>query len=67
MHKPVICEQSATYGGALVADLCVQGLWILQAEVLFDNFLIDTDAHSYSDCIPMAVLCTAEHDNKQKY
>ena len=67
--EPVICEQSATSGGALVADLqlCVQGVWIPQAEVLLDICVVDTNTKSYCDCTPMAVLRPVEHDKKQKY
>ena len=54
MHEPVVCEQSATSGGALVADLCFWGVWILQAETLFDIRVVDTDAQSYCDHTPMA-------------
>ena len=32
----MVCEQSATSDGALVADLYVRGVWIPQAEALFD-------------------------------
>ena len=34
-------------GKVLIADLCVQGLWLPQAEVLFDVHVIDTDTQSY--------------------
>ena len=63
----MICEQSATSGGALVADLYVQGVWVSQAETLLDIHVVDTDTQSYHDRTPMAVLHTAEHDKKQKY
>ena len=67
IYEPVICEQSATSGGALVADLCVQGVWIPQAEALLDICVVDTNTKSYCDCTPMAVLRPVEHDKKQKY
>ena len=47
--EPVVCEQSAT-------DLCVRGVWIPQAEALFDNCVVDNDAKSYSDRTPMVLL-----------
>ena len=31
----------------LVADLCVRGVWLPQAEALFDIRIIDTDAHCH--------------------
>ena len=34
-------------GEVLIADFCVQGVWLPQAEVLFDVRVIDTDALSY--------------------
>ena len=67
IREPVFCEQSATSGGALVADLCVRGVWIPQAVALFDIRVVYADAQSYHDRTPMAVLNTAEHDKKQKY
>ena len=37
VHGPVICKQSASSDdNAVVADLCVRGVWIPQAEALFD-------------------------------
>ena len=50
----MVCEQSATSGGALVADLCIRGVWTPQAETLFDIRVVDTDAQSYCDHTPMA-------------
>lgn len=32
-----------------------------------DIHIVDTDAQSYHDCTPLAVLCSAEHSKKQKY
>ena len=53
--------------GALVADLCVRGVWIPQSEVLFDIRVVDTDAQSYRNQTPLAVLFSAECDKKRKY
>ena len=42
--EPVICEQSASSdGGTLVADLCIRGVWVPQAEALFDIRIVDTE------------------------
>ena len=67
IHEPVICKQSATSGGILVADLCVQRVWVPQADALFDIHVVDTDAQSYHEHTPMDVLGTAKRDKKQKY
>ena len=67
IRDPVFCEQSATSGGALVADLCVRGVWVPQAAALFDICVVYADAQSYHDHTPMAVLSTGKHDKKQKY
>ena len=67
IRDPVFCEQSATSGGALVADLCVRGVWVPQAVALFDICVVYADAQSYHGRTPMAVLSTAENDKKQKY
>lgn len=40
LHKPVVCEQSGSTDIALVADLCVQGVWIPQAETLLDIHMV---------------------------
>ena len=63
----MVCEMSATSDGALAADLCVRGVWVSQAEALFDIHVVDTDGQSYDDRTPMAILSTAERDTKQKY
>ena len=48
--------------------ICVfQGVWIPQSEALLDICVVDTDAQSYRDCTPLAVLSSAEHDIKRKY
>ena len=39
IHEPVVCERSATSDGTLVADLCVQGVWIPHYEALFSTFM----------------------------
>ena len=63
--EPVICEQSASSDGSLVADLCVRGVWIPRSEALFDIRVVETDAQSFRDRIPLAVLSSAKHDKKK--
>ena len=56
MHEP---KQSASSdGSALVADLCIRGVWVPQAKALFDIRIVDTDTWSYRDRTPLAVLCS---------
>ena len=52
---------------ALIADLCVRGVWGPQTEALFDIRVVDTDAWSYCACSPKDVLGTAEGEKKHKY
>ena len=63
----MICEQSATSGGALVADLCAREVLVPQADALFDICVVETDTQSYHGHNPMAILSTAERDEKQKF
>ena len=51
---------------ALIADLGVRGVWIPQAEALFDVRVADTDVASYVDCYVSAVLASAEEEKKCK-
>ena len=51
----------------LIADLCVQGVWLPQAEALFNIRIIDTDAQSYLGQSPTQVLSAAENEKKRKY
>ena len=47
-HEPIM--KNAHDGDSdevLIADLCVQGVWLPQAKALFDIHIIDTDAQSY--------------------
>ena len=67
VREPVVCDKSTSSDGALVADLCVRGVWIPQSEALFDIRVVDTDAQSYRNRTPLAVLCSAECDKKRKY
>ena len=54
-------------GKVLIADLCVQGVWLPQAEALFDICIIDTDAQSYLGQSPTQVISVAENEKKRKY
>ena len=51
----MVCYQSASSDGPLVADLCVRGVWIPQSEVMIDVCVADTDtdAQSYCGCPPL--------------
>ena len=51
----------------LIADLGVRGVWIPQAEALFDACVTDSDATSYVDCPVSAVLASAKKEKKRKY
>ena len=54
-------------GEVLIADLCIRGVWLPQAEALFDIRIIDTDAQSYLGQSPTQVLSVAENEKKRKY
>ncbi len=67
-REPVVRDANYSNGdSALVADLGVRGVWIPQAEALFDVRVVDTDAPSYSNRTPKDVLQTAEREKKAKY
>ena len=65
--EPVVCDQSTSSDGTLVADLCVRRVWIPQSEALFDIHVVDTDAQTYCDCTPLTVFSSVEHEKKRKY
>ena len=50
-----------------MADLSVRGVWIPQAEALFDIQVVDTDTQSYRNRAPIDILSTAEREKKAKY
>ena len=59
--EPIVreaCTSSNTT--ALVADLSVRGVWIPQAEALFDIRVVDTDTQSYRNRAPIDILSIAE-------
>ena len=67
-REPVVKDISHDDSGeVLIADLCVRGVWLPQAEALFDVRVIDTDAQSYLRQPPTSVLLTAEIEKKRKY
>ena len=66
-HESVVKEADVQNGTqALIADLAVRGVWVPQAEALFDIRVVDTDAQSYSHSL-MEVLSLAEKEEKGKY
>ena len=42
-------------------------MWTPQTEVLFDVRVVDTNARSYGNRTPLAILTTAEREKKVKY
>ena len=59
--EPIVYESTIEPAGeTLVADLSVRGVWLPQAEALFDVRVVDTDAQSYLSCTPKSVLLHAE-------
>ena len=66
-REPIVRDADYSSGStALVADLGIRGVWLPQAEALFDVRIIDTDAQSYLDHTPRKVLQNAE-EKKTKY
>ena len=61
----MVCDQSTLSDGPLVADLCVRDVWIPQSEALIDIRVVITDAQTYRNRTPLAVLSSAEHDKKK--
>ena len=65
--EPIVKEADESSGSpAQVADLSVRGVWVPQAEALFDVRVVDTDAQSYLDRSPLDVLSIAESEKKRK-
>jgi len=65
VREPIVCDGNKI-SPALITDLGVRGVWISQAEALFDVRVVDTDAASYVNCSVSAVMATAEEE-KRKY
>lgn len=66
-HETVVVNTGDQHGETLTPDLCVRGVWLPQAEALFDICVIDTDAHSYLCHTPSRVLLNAQVERKNKY
>ena len=62
-----MAEAGDQYDETLIADLCVRGVWLPQAEALFDISVADTDTQSYLRHPPRRVLFSAEVEKKTKY
>ena len=71
VYKEVIKEPIVYDAGddspPLIANLGVRGVWIPQADALFDVTVTDTDVASYVSRFVNAVLASAEQEKKQKY
>ena len=66
-HEPIVSDSTIEPAGeTLVAYLSVRGVWLLQAEALFDVRVVDTDAQSYLSNTPKSVLLCAEIEKKVK-
>ena len=52
----MVVEDGNQHGETLIADLCVLGVWLPQAEVLLDIRVVDTDTQSYLHHTPGRVL-----------
>ena len=67
-REPIVSESTIEPAEeTLVADLSVRGVWLPQAEVLFDVHVVDTDAQSYLSHTPKSVLLRAEIEKKRKH
>ena len=67
-HEPIVKNaHDGDSSEVLITDLCVRGVWLPQAEVLFDICIIDTDTQSYLGQSPTQVLSAAENEKKRKY
>ena len=67
-REPVVREADEEAGTpVLIADMAVQGVWMPQAEALFDVRVIDTDAQSYCNRTPREVINAADNQKKCKY
>ena len=54
-HEAVVAKAEDQQGETLIVDLCVHGVWLPRAEVLFDIHVINTDAQSYLHHTPSRV------------
>ena len=63
----MVIEAEDQQSETLNVDLCIRGVWLPQAEALFDIHVVDTDAQSYLRHAPSKVLLNAEVEKKNKY
>ena len=63
----MVVEAGDQHGETLIADLCVRGVYLPQAEALLDIHVIDTDTQSYLHHTPSRVLYNAKAEKKNKY
>ena len=66
-HETVVVKAGDQHGEALIANLCVCGVCLPQAEALLDIHVIDTDTQSYLHHAPSRVLYNAKAEKKNKY
>ena len=67
IRETVAIDAGGKHSETLIADLCVNGVWLPQAEALFDICVVDTDAQSYLHHNPGRVLLNAKVEKKNKY
>ena len=66
-REPTLREADNKVGTTgLVADMAIRGVWMPQAEAMFDVKVINADAQSYSNHMPRDVLPSAEKEKKAK-
>ena len=63
----VVIEAQDQQGETLIAGLCVRGVWLPRAEVLFDIHVVDTDTQSYLLHAPSRVMLNVEVEKKNNY
>ena len=63
----MVVEAGDQHGETLIADMCVRGVLLPQAEALFDIHVIDTDLQSYLHHTPGRVWLNVEVRKKNKY
>ena len=66
-HETVVVEAGDQHSETLIADLCVRGVQLPQAEALFDIRVVDADAQSCLHHTPGRVLLNAKVEKKHKY
>ena len=65
-REPTVTDaEELSESPALIADLSIRGVWVPQAEALFDVRVVDTHGQSYLDRSPLDVLSAAEVEKKE--